>query len=154
MDIHVKLDKAALTVLIDRLQGLNSGLGRIEVGFPEDEAHYSGLGTGGLARLLTRGNHRIAPRPFVQQFVARYEPDIAALVRDAFERYIHGGLSSDIRRVWNDVGIRIEDMMKVFARNGSITPENKPYTVKMKGFNKPYVWNGDLVGSIRHWVIA
>jgi hypothetical protein len=161
MRIDVELYQADLSKLAGKLNEIKSGAGCVEVGFPEDEAHYSGMSMADLVRLLSRGFTTIPPnggvpvdvpaRPFIRQFLERRGDEIKYLVRNRFQEYLSGKTGGGMERVWADIGDEVADMMKLFAYGGEVTPGNAPYTIKRKGFDKPYVHHLDLVHSVKHW---
>jgi hypothetical protein len=162
MKVRVRLRGGGLARLRERLGGL-SGAGGVEIGFPEDGEHYSGYSMAGLAGLLTRGYVTSAPhggapvsvpaRPFVKQFVEQHLPEIERMVNEHMERYLAGAGTAGVESAWDAIGSDITAKMRGFAERGAVTPGNTPWTLRRKGCDKPYVYHGDLVGSIRHVVL-
>jgi len=56
------------------------------------------------------------------------------------------GTLEDVR---NSVNEKIAAASRRFIKNGKVTPELAPITVKKKGFDTPLLHKGDLVKSIR-----
>jgi hypothetical protein len=162
LKVTVRLRGGRLARLSERLGGL-SGAGGVEIGFPEEGEHYSGYSMAGLAGLLTRGYVTrapqgsapvcVPPRPFMKQFVEQHLPEIERAVNERMERYLAGAATAGVESAWDAIGSDITAKMREFAERGAVTPGNTPWTVRRKGFDKPYVYHGDLVGSIRHVVL-
>jgi hypothetical protein len=151
MDINVKLKRETVDRILERLETLEGG---VEVGFLEGGEHYSGYGMEELARLLTRGftsrNARAPRRPFIRELLDAERERIVDFAKAEFRRYVEGEAYANIDEAWERIGIEAEAIMKEFAGFGRITPGNARSTIGRKGFDKPWVDRGDLIGSIRY----
>jgi hypothetical protein len=160
MNLYVDLERAELERLLKRLEALRGG---VEIGFPEEAEHYSGFSMVDLASLLTRGfttysRHSGAPvrapaRPFIRQLLAAERDRIITFVQAELRKYLAGSEYLDVREVWERVGVEVQAVMRDFALAGRITPGNTAAVTARKGFNKPWVQHGDLIGSIRRRVL-
>lgn len=134
--------QAALLKIADRMEG------SLKVGFLAGATYPDEVGTpvAQVAFWNEYGTSRSPARPFFRTMIANESDGWAELVANAAKYYNYDG-----DKALAAVGERIRDQLQESIRRWD-TPPNAPYTVDVKGFNKPLIHTGHMLNSVDYTV--
>ncbi len=93
------------------------------------------------------GNQKMPPRPFMRQTFELYGKNAEATIAAEFSLVLAG--RGDAKKALDRVGFAYRGYIQKTIRNGSFAALH-PYTIKMKGSDKPLINTGRLIGAINY----
>ena len=123
---------------------------KVDVGFNENSGSYpaeegdESITLANVAAWNEFGTERSPSRPFMRQTVKDYKNQITKHANKAVKAAIHGGGAEE---ALNSIGSFTKGKMQQEIRNGEWEP-NSPYTIAMKGSDKPLIDTGRMRQSI------
>ena len=88
------------------------------------------------------GTKHIPARSFIRSTIAEHQRDIAECYASNFQR------TNDAKAAAALTSAYVENLIKAKIASGNFTP-NAPSTVKKKGRNKPLIYTGRMMNSVK-----
>ena len=114
-------------------------------------ATYEKMENAELAKILTFGDARIPPRPFIEEGLLSQKDELKKEIGKQLDQIRDGKTAN-----WNKVGTKAVGAIQEFVRSDyykSRVP-NSPRTIKYKGSDTPLIDGGDLINSLEFIVEA
>ena len=155
----VELDMSQLAVFEKKLRGMTQR--KIQEGF--SGTHHSGLTNASLAYMLEEGRRGdineppIPARPAFKDslFKLKVEGIFQRRAQELYTEYLQGTITQEA--FFQSLGSIMVSGHKKTMRNwylvGSEAKHNAPITIKNKGFDQPFVEDGELVSSVHYEVV-
>lgn len=115
------------------------------------DATYEQMETAELAKILTFGDAKIPPRPFIEEGLLSKKDELKKEIGKQLDQIKDGKTAN-----WNKVGTKAVGAIQEFVRSDyykSRVP-NSPRTIKYKGSDTPLIDGGDLINSLEFVVEA
>lgn len=139
--MELKGGEALEKALAKIADGLESG-GSLKVGILEGATYPDGMPVAQVGFWNEFGTVNAPPRPFFRTAIENNNSEWASVLARAVVYYDYNA-----KQALGALGVKMaEDVTQSIV--GWQSPENAPYTVKKKGFNKPLIETGDLSRSI------
>lgn len=113
----------------------------VRVGVLESATYPDGTPVAMVAFWNEYGAGKTPPRPFFRHTVSDQKKNWVLSVQNLMKMH------DDPKKVMGLIGEHMRGQI-VQSINTWTDPKNSDYTVRMKGFNKPLVWSGQLMRSI------
>lgn len=130
-----KLAKA-LADIADRMEG------SVNVGFLAGATYPDGTSVAQVAFWNEYGTTKIPPRPFFRTMIANESPGWGVMMSKAAKHFEYSGTE-----VLRFMGLKISEQLQQ-SIVGWQSPPNAPYTIAVKGFNKPLIHTGHMQNSV------
>ena len=134
--------KGSLSEALAKYKDMNA---TVRVGVLEDATYPDGTSVAQVAFWNEYGTSKSPPRPFFRAVVSSQKKNWVLSVKNLM------AMHNDPQKVMGLIGEHMKGQI-VHSILSWTSPPNAPYTVKMKGFNKPLVWTGQLSRSINYEV--
>lgn len=115
------------------------------------DATYEQMETAELAKILTFGDARIPPRPFIEEGLLSKKDELKKEIGKQLDQIKDGKMAN-----WNKVGTKAVGAIQEFVRSDYYKSRipNSPTTIKYKGSDTPLIDGGDLINSLEFIVEA
>lgn len=109
------------------------------------EAQYNNIETAELAKILTFGDARIPPRPFIEEGLLSKKDDLKKEIKTQLDKVLDGKKAN-----WNKVGTKAVGAIQEFVRSDYYKTHvpNSKRTIDYKGSDTPLIDGGDLINSL------
>ena len=125
--------------------------------------HHSGETNATIAYILEQGrsgsgkDSPIPPRPAFKDSLFKMKSNGAfeIVTQLKYTEYLNGQISQQqfLKFIGNFIATEYREGMKFWYSDGSTAKHNAPSTIKQKGFDKPFIDEGELVKSVDYEVI-
>ena len=132
----------SLSAALSKYKDMNAS---VRVGVLENATYPDGTPVAMVAFWNEYGTKRIPPRPFFRTTVSEQKKNWVLSVQNLMKMH------NDPQQVMGLIGEHMKGNI-VQSINTWSDPPNAPYTVRMKGFQKPLVWSGQMMRSISYEV--
>ncbi|MBR5007882.1 MAG: hypothetical protein IKY09_02775 [Methanocorpusculum sp.] len=115
------------------------------------DAVYEQMETAELAKILTFGDARIPPRPFIEEGLLSKKDDLKKEIGKQLDQIKDGKKAN-----WNKVGTKAVGAIQEFVRSDYYKNRvpNAKRTIDYKGSDTPLIDGGDLINSLEFVVEA